>query len=357
MDPDDRWPEIKACQAKKVLKKKRLVSKRKPSPRDEDYESDYCLEATFLPRKPLTSDEHDMMSQEQVDEHERILTIQEKASKAKKRPVRPQPSPLTSAGIELVTKQLANSYNGSKAPEKAACNRTEPKMDMSKNDPRFTRLSDMLAVNKVSAARKPCIKESNISGKIIVLRGMLMTIEVPVELPDKSQSSAVAFLDSGAQRSFIAAAYAKKLGLKPIRKEKVAITGFDRKTSRLDANIYKLKLASEETIEVEIIEIDEVVGRLTRLDDSTTMEELKQPVLPARKFNCVEPDLLLGMDEFAEIVQERVTKLASGFAMYQTKLGPMVCGRGSVDGIPKDVVASSMTVLPKNLLLRWLRQC
>jgi hypothetical protein len=154
-------------------------------------------------------------------------------------------------------------------------------------------------------------------------------------------------LDSGAQRSFIAAAYAKKLGLKPIRKEKVAITGFDRKTSRFDANIYKLKLASEETIEVEVIEIDQVVGRLTRLEDSTTMEELKQPLLPARKFSCVEPDLLLGMDEFADIVQQQVTKLASGFAMYQTKLGPIVCGRGRVDGVPKGVIASSMIVSHK----------
>jgi hypothetical protein len=231
-------------------------------------------------------------------------------------------------GWEKREEKLSVTPKPSRKPEKAARSRTEPRMDMSEKDPRFTRLSDMLAVNKVSATTKSCLKESNIPGKIIVLRGMLMTIEVPIELPDQSQSSAVAFLDSGAQRSFIAAAYAKKLGLKPIRKEKVAITGFDRKTSRFDANIYKLKLASEEeTIEVEIIEIDKVVGRLTRLDGSTTMDKLKQPLLPARKFSCVEPDLLLGMDEFAEIIQERVTKLASGFAMYQTKLGPIVCGR------------------------------
>jgi hypothetical protein len=228
MDPDDRWQEIDACQAKRVLKKK---------------------------------------------------------ERDKKRLKKAEASPLTSAGIDLVTRQMANTYRGSQAPdfsgkpervkppdippeskgevekrlsvkpkpsrkpEKAAGSLTEPKMDMSKNDPRFTKLSDMLAVNKVSA--KSDLKESNVSGKIIVLRGMLMTIEVPIVLPDQSQSSAVAFLDSGAQRSFIAAAYAKRLGLKPIRKEKVAITGFDRKTSRFEANIYKLKLASEESIEVE----------------------------------------------------------------------------------------------------------
>jgi hypothetical protein len=79
-------------------------------------------------------------------------------------------------------------------------------MDMSKNDPRFTRLSEMLAVNQIGAkdsksskgSKKP---ESKLStnkkdDKQFVIRGMLMTLEIPVELPDQTTSPALAFLDS-----------------------------------------------------------------------------------------------------------------------------------------------------------------
>jgi hypothetical protein len=91
----------------------------------------------------------------------------------------------------------------------------------------------------------------------------------------------------------------------------------------------------------DVIEIEKVVGQLMRLDGLTTLDELKQPVLPAQLFNFAEPDLLLGIDEYLEIIQGQASKLTSGFSICQTKLGPIICGCGRTDGQPGTLVSSS----------------
>jgi hypothetical protein len=55
------------------------------------------------------------------------------------------------------------------------------------------------------------------------VKGMLMTVKAPVILNEKQWILALSFLDSGALRNFVSKEFAKRAGLKAIRRQSVAL--------------------------------------------------------------------------------------------------------------------------------------
>jgi hypothetical protein len=175
------------------------------------------------------------------------------------------------------------------------------------------------------------------------VQGMMMTAETPLwSSTEKKLHVGRAFLDSGAQRNFISQAFAKKAGLKAHRRQRVNIVGFGDKPTDFMANHYMVNLAilptsdsqTLRTLEFEVIEMPLIVGELLCMMPEISLAELNTPVLPARHFNVQKPDMLLGIDVYTKLIKQQITELPSGFAMYHSLLGPIVCGQGLLDDDP-----------------------
>jgi hypothetical protein len=200
-------------------------------------------------------------------------------------------------------------------------------------------LGDTLAINRLGVVSVPAPTIPNAPATRKRIKGMLMSVLAPILRPDPyTIEPALAFLDSGAQHSFISKDFAKKARLKPIRKQKFSAQGFQTEATTFEANFYEISIAMRfrsvdelDVLRFEVAEVQKPLGYLKCLSNKTTVEELQLPALPSSRFYKREPDLLLGIDQYSDIIKERISKLPSGFSMYHTTLGAIVCGSGCVE--------------------------
>ena len=72
---------------------------------------------------------------------------------------------------------------------------------------------------------------------------LLMTAAVEIIRENGRKFRTRAFLDPGAQASFVAAKFAEEAGLPGVRRTRVAVQGFGTKTETFDTSIHEIKVA------------------------------------------------------------------------------------------------------------------
>jgi hypothetical protein len=150
----------------------------------------------------------------------------------------------------------------------------------------------------------------------------------------RQTKEALVFLDSGSHRSFVSKKLSRLLKLKTNNEEVFDLGGFaqqDSKRYKSSLVFLGLPLANGQNLILEANEMEPpLLGPIEAFDidgvdivDLRT-EKLREPTI------CSEPDVLIGIDQFDLLDPEFHEKLPSGFALWKTKLGMHLCGRGLI---------------------------
>ena len=148
------------------------------------------------------------------------------------------------------------------------------------------------------------------------------------------------FVDSGSTESYITKKLAKELGLEFGPTAELVVNRFGDKTGPMTvfAPIAEFGIESpdDQTLVIKGLAVNEIIGAIAhipKLDDSVYQGvELH---LPTRNN---PPQVMLGVELFSQLKIMFNLELPSGFALYQSTLGPLICGRGQ---LRKAVVATA----------------
>src|SRR6266576_3155176 len=165
---------------------------------------------------------------------------------------------------------------------------------------------------------------------------VLLSLPLSVEaIKARKAVTALAFLDSGAQRNFISTPLISKLHLAPKKQEGMTIIGFNKIASRIDAKLYEIAMISRrgERTTIECIEMKQIVGALLTIDANT--KDKKRSYISSRYFSYQKPDLLIGVSDFTKMFPRVIRTLPSGFSQWRTDYGDCVAGNGMANGYIK----------------------
>lgn len=156
---------------------------------------------------------------------------------------------------------------------------------------------------------------------------LLLTSNIIAQNPNNGiKRELVTFFDARSELSFITKAAAKRLGLSTGCKHKLSLTTFGSNIAQ-EQNSEKFTIlltqSNGEAKHVSVNSVDKLTKKLLipTKTESTTDAEIKTKKL--------EPDLLIGADNFFEIINVG-KKLPSGFQEIESTVGPMLCRKGNI---------------------------
>jgi hypothetical protein len=158
-----------------------------------------------------------------------------------------------------------------------------------------------------------------------------MCTQAKVQFGEWPPMLAQVFLDSGSQRNLISSDFARRIGSKPFKFEKVKMAGFDAIPKPRNAGIHKLKLHGfyGQDFELELIELENIVGDISFVSNPyhpSTANEL----FPAHLITCASPDLLIGINDYLRLHLAPKEILPSGFTRMHSLLGDVIAGEGKL---------------------------
>ena len=144
---------------------------------------------------------------------------------------------------------------------------------------------------------------------------------------------ALVLLDSASQRTYISKELVGKLRLNPIGRETFTAVGFTGDKITYTANVYNVKLRTEDGkfVWVQCTEAPRKLENIRFYEVSAKKREQKK--LDDKEISTAElqwrsPDILLGVGRSSQLAPRFVRKLRSGFEIWHTKLGGLMCGLG-----------------------------
>uniref|UniRef100_A0A914UGX5 Integrase catalytic domain-containing protein n=1 Tax=Plectus sambesii TaxID=2011161 RepID=A0A914UGX5_9BILA len=135
-----------------------------------------------------------------------------------------------------------------------------------------------------------------------------------------------AFFDVGSQLSFITTEVAEKLWLLPSNQEKLTISTFGEENPRkVHSNSFEVNMQhAEGTLRMKVSSFKKLTGHIV-----APAENRKHSDATSLQGRQVSPGILIGADYFWDVINtSKARKLPSGFNMVDSKVGPMLCGKG-----------------------------
>ena len=150
--------------------------------------------------------------------------------------------------------------------------------------------------------------------------------------PDSLKSvSATVFIDTGSSESYISVKLTQVLCLLEGREEKVQISRFgDGPPVEMTTCHHKVGLCGPDgdTFTVDGLQTEKIIGPVTQISaiDMNIIHQHKL-CLPTRR---QMPDIMLGIEHFNRLKLTFELELPSGFVLYKSVLGPLICGKGEI---------------------------
>uniref|UniRef100_A0A914W835 Peptidase aspartic putative domain-containing protein n=1 Tax=Plectus sambesii TaxID=2011161 RepID=A0A914W835_9BILA len=162
---------------------------------------------------------------------------------------------------------------------------------------------------------------------------LLLSKEVLLINPDypEFKIKTVAFLDGGSQLSFITTDISAMLHLSPKKQEHISISTFAEDHSKqVSANNYEIDLKhAQGTIRMHVTALKKLTGHIT-----IPIEDKEYHHATNLQGKRAIPAILIGADYFWDIITPtEFQKLPSGFTMIDSKIGPMLCGKGHITSV------------------------
>ncbi|CAI5444496.1 unnamed protein product [Caenorhabditis angaria] len=160
----------------------------------------------------------------------------------------------------------------------------------------------------------------------------LLTARLKIMIEDKARFATV-FLDTGSDCSFIVQKMAKNL--KVVKKDcKLRINHFGNNvTERVCDKVEVIIRTKAGNVRIEAYVIDYITGKgkNVEISEADRKELKKKGIEDFQNKGMFEPDILIGLDYFFDIIDNKMkgTKLPSGMHLVETPIGNMICGKAS----------------------------
>uniref|UniRef100_A0A914W2D1 CCHC-type domain-containing protein n=1 Tax=Plectus sambesii TaxID=2011161 RepID=A0A914W2D1_9BILA len=176
-------------------------------------------------------------------------------------------------------------------------------------------------------------KESEANNQNQRAEVLLLSKEVILINPEypANQLKTIAFLDGGSQLSFITTEISEMLHLSPKEQVNITISTFaEDHPKQVSAYNYEIHLQhAHGTIKMDVTALKKLTGHIT-----IPLENNEYHQATYLQGKRAIPGILIGADYFWEIITPtEIQKLPSGFTMIDSKIGPMLCGKGHITSV------------------------
>ena len=208
--------------------------------------------------------------------------------------------------------------------------------------PRSTPLTK--ATNHMALTEKPTElgNEAEVSKSLVGAttrrrsKALMMCVTATVFNPSTFASAEVPiFIDSGSSESYISKKLAKLLGLNLGPSQLIEISRFgEGRNDVCPMNLltnsarFCVRGQENETFMVDGLTVDQIIGAITQVPevDDTVITEYKVTLPTSNK----PPQVMLGIAHFAQLKLRFEMELPSGFSLFSSSLGPLLCGKGEL---------------------------
>ncbi|KAL3085510.1 hypothetical protein niasHS_009437 [Heterodera schachtii] len=180
-------------------------------------------------------------------------------------------------------------------------------------------------------------------------RKLLLSREITVFNPQKPNfhKKVLAFFDSGSERSYVTKELAIKLKLQAKEPTQIRLVGF----AEADLGTFTMRMTKVgvDTLDGQKLIESQITGHLLRDIANIKAEDVPEFELQKEKLSVPtvnkQPQILIGVDYYAEFDIRPERKLPSGFWVADSSVGKFICGKGKLTGPNQaDSTCTSFTV-------------